>query len=382
MYAWVRETQGPLAGFICGWFYWACNLPFFSGILAFAVSLLGRVVGGEWGTWLQAPEGTMIASSALVVAVALMHSAGIGVGKWVPLIGACISVAIVAFIIVGGFYVGGRDGSATDFAHASYLPRIDANAAILWSTMIFAYGGAEGIPLMRSQAKGGVRSIKIAVSLVGCALILVYATGTTAMLTVLPQERLSRLAGLPDALGALLQKVEAPGLLPFVLLSFSVSSLGGLSSWFGVAARLPFAAGLSHALPPAFAKLSPRTGAPVNAIWLQTAFVIMFLALSEAGSSVAAAYDFLVAMSTLSFSLPYLFMFVAWRKIADRPSARAGAVVGLVVTTSAILGSMVPSPDASAPIAATAKLLFATLVMTVSGAALYYAGTRRALAAA
>ncbi len=382
IYAWARETQGPLPGFLCGWFYWACNLPFFSGLLVFAVTLLGRVAGGGIGAWMVTPGGTMIASSVLLIAIALMHSAGIGVGKWMPLIGASITIGLFALIILGGFYLASRDGSATDFAHAQYLPKLNANAAILWSTMIFAYGGAEGIALMRSQAKGGVRSIKIAVILIGIALILGYATGTSAMLMVLPQAHISRLGGLPDALGVLLQKLAVPHLLPVILFGFSLSILGALSSWFGASARLPFAAGLSHALPPAFAKLSPRTGAPVNAIWIQTALVIMVLALSQSGSNVAGAYDFMIAMGTLSYSLPYLFMFVAWSKIAAGPGGRFGAAVGFVVTTSAVLGSIVPSPDAAAPVESVVKLLFATAVMTVSGAALYYAGVRRSLAVA
>jgi amino acid transporter len=382
IYAWVRETQGPLAGFVCGWFYWACNLPFFAGLLVFAVTLLGRVVGGEAGAWLVTPMGTMIASSALIVGIALMHSAGIGVGKWVPLIGAVMTIGLFALIILGGLYLAAHNGSATDFARSQYLPKLDANAAILWSTMIFAYGGAEGIALMRSQARGGVRSIKIAVILIGVALILSYGIGTTAMLMVLPQAHISRLGGLPDALGVLLQKLAVAGLLPAILLGFSLATLGGLSSWFGAAARLPFAAGLSHALPPAFAKLSPRTGAPINAIWMQTALVIVVLVLGESGSSVAGAYDFMIAMGVVSNSLPYLFMFVAWRKIAAGPGAKFGATVGFIVATSAILGSLVPSPDAAAAVASVVKLLFATMVMTLSGVGLYYAGVRRSLATA
>ena len=48
----------------------------------------------------------------------------------------------------------------------------------------------------------------------------------------------------------------------------------------------------------------------------------------------------------------------------------------------AVLGSLVPSPDESNPITSILKILFATAVMTVSGAVLYYAGARRADAAA
>jgi amino acid transporter len=382
IYAWARETQGPLPGFLCGWFYWACNLPFFSGLLVFAVSLLGRVAGGELGAWLVTPGGTVLVSSALIVGIGLMHSAGIGVGKLVPLLGAGFTIAIAVLVVVGGFYLSGRDGSATDFARGPYLPRLDGNAAILWSTMIFAYGGAEGIALMRSQAKGGARAVKTAVIIVGATLALGYAVGTSAMLMVLPQAHISRLGGLADALAVLVDKLAVPGLLPAILLGFALTCVGAISSWFGATARLPFAAGLSHALPPAFAKLSPKTGAPVNAIWLQTVLVVMFLALGQAGASVAGAYDFMIAMGTLSFALPYLFMFVAWRKIAGGPAARFGAAVGFVVTTSAILGSLVPSPDAAAPVAAVVKLLFATAVMTLTGAGLYYAGVRRSLAVA
>lgn len=101
IYAWARETQGPLPGFLCGWFCWACNLPFFSGLLVFAVTLLGRVAGGGIGAWMVTPGGTMISSSVLLIAIALMHSAGIGVGKWMPLIGASITIGLFALIILG-----------------------------------------------------------------------------------------------------------------------------------------------------------------------------------------------------------------------------------------------------------------------------------------
>ncbi|MEO7380662.1 MAG: APC family permease [Paracoccaceae bacterium] len=379
IYAWSRETQGPLAGFLCGWFYWASFLPFFAGLLVFAVNLLGRTIGGEFGGWLVTPPGIMFASSVLICAIAAMHAGGIGVGKWMPLIGATTTIALLALIIVGGFYLTGREGSATDFGHAQYMPELNANAAILWATMIFAYGGAEGIALMSSQAKRGVRTITVAVVIIGIGLMLAYATGTAAMLTVLPSDRISRLGGLPEALEVLLQKLKIASLVPVILLGLSLAILGGLSSWFGAAARLPFAAGLSHALPPAFGRLSPKTGAPVNAIWMQAVLVIGLLVLSQAGSSVAGAYDFMIAMATLSAALPYLFMFVAWWKIADATVAKLGAAVGFAITMSAVLGSVVPSPDASSPLSSILKLLIATLVMTASGAGLYYAGTRRAL---
>lgn len=50
IYAWTRETQGPFAGFLCGWLYWACNLPYFASLLFFIVNLFGRaLVATGWG---------------------------------------------------------------------------------------------------------------------------------------------------------------------------------------------------------------------------------------------------------------------------------------------------------------------------------------------
>ena len=52
-------------------------------------------------------------------------------------------------------------------------------------------------------------------------------------------------------------------------------------------------------------------------------------------------------------------------------SGRIIAIVGLLVTVSAILGSMVPSPDAADPMGTFIKLIVASLVMIGIGAAIY-----------
>src|SRR5665213_2148461 len=45
IYAWTRATLGPFAGFLTGWLYWTCNLPFFSGLLYFIVTVLAEAAG-------------------------------------------------------------------------------------------------------------------------------------------------------------------------------------------------------------------------------------------------------------------------------------------------------------------------------------------------
>ena len=74
------------------------------------------------------------------------------------------------------------------------------------------------------------------------------------------------------------------------------------------------AAGLSAAdldafLPKAFARRNARTGAPVVALLVQGVATAAIIVLGQGGANLKAAYDFLVAMSVLSYTLPFLILF-------------------------------------------------------------------------
>src|SRR4029079_12533238 len=102
------------------------------------------------------------------------------------------------------------------------------------------------------------------------------------------------------------------------------------------------------------------TGAPVAPMILQTALVILLVVISQAGASARAAYDFIVAMTVLSVTLPFLFLFAAFIKAQSTPApagvwtspggpkaARLIGWIGFIVTASAILCTLAPSPDAA-----------------------------------
>ncbi len=393
IYAWTRQTQGGFAGFMCGWLYWFSTLPFFVSLLIFIDSLFGRAISGVpgcagLGAWMTQPLGTFVVSAAMVTIVALLHTRGLGVGRWIPIAGTTATLLIYGLLIGAGAWLVFHGGAVTDFKKASYVPTFDSNGAILWATMVFAYGGAEGAALLRNEIKGGVKTLTRALLLVGILLAVAYALGTSALLALLPQDLVSRLGGLPDAIQAALQKLGVTGAILWLLLILGFSQLGGLSAWFGVNARLPFAAGLDHVLPAWLAKSDAKTGAPVASIWLQVGIVVALLAFSQAGATVAAAYDFANAMSTLSYTLPYVFLFIAyWKAQSAGPVAegltgpklaRLIAAVGLITALTAILCSLVPSPDAKDPVEATIKLGIATAVLLLMGATIYVLGQRKA----
>ncbi len=126
------------------------------------------------------------------------------------------------------------------------------------------------------------------------------------------------------------------------------------------------------------------------AILLQTGLTFVMVLLSQAGSSVAGAYDRLVDMSVLGSTVPYLFMFWVQIKGADLPKvpglwvppggARTTRVLGwlgMAASAVAILCTLVPSSDDPHPLWAVAKIVLSTLVVAVVGLALYWLAKRK-----
>ena len=389
VYAWTADTFGPFWGFLAGWIYWACNLPFFAGLLVFIVNLLAMALG-PWGRpILGHPALFMALTAGFAMGIGLLHYRGLGAGKWISNLGGASNLILLVLLVLCAWGVWRAQGSATEFRHpAAYAPPLTADTAILWATTVFAVGGAEALAFLRNDVRGGMRTIFAVLACVAMVQLVFYGVGTGAMLVILSPAAATRLSGLPDALVLALRELGLAPLAPAVLGAAFLCILGSYSSWFGVAARLPFAAGIDAYLPPVFGRRDPKTGAPVAAVLVQTVIVVVLVLLSQAGASLKAAYDFLVAMSVLSYTLPFLFLFAVFLKVARRPAdtgvwrAPGGETgrlavgwLGLAVTLSAVACTLVPSPDAKNPVGEVAKLVIASAVLLGSGS-LFYAARR------
>jgi amino acid transporter len=386
IYLWARDGIGPLAGFICGWLYWISLMPFFASILYFLAGLAIAAIGGDQKDTLLYIS-ISVAISLLVTAIQI---AGLKYGKWPPNIGAVGGWIVVLIIVTMGAVLGAKGKGATDFLNASYVAPLNFDTAILWGTIVFAYSGMETAGMLRNEIEGGIRTIVRVLMIVGVGSLFVYIAGTSAFLVILPQSALTRLGGFADALLTGLAHVGLGRYAPVVIGLFALSMLGSFTAWFGVGARLPFAAGIDSYLPPLFARRNPKTGAPAPAILLQAALTIGVVILGQAGSSAASAYDFLVATAVLGATIPYLFMFWAHIKSASLPPV-AGAWappggrrttliagwLGMASCTVAIACTMAPNPTDPHPLAAFIKVVVAAVAMIGVGLLIYWNAARR-----
>jgi amino acid transporter len=167
--------------------------------------------------------------------------------------------------------------------------------------------------------------------------------------------------------------------------------VGGFGLWFGVGARVPFAAGIDSYLPKSFARLDPRTGAPTVALWTQATVIALFVVIGQAGTTVKGAYSVLVSLMVLATMLPFLSLFASAIKLASAapvpgeariPGGRftviAMGLLGLATTLGAIVLALVPAPGETNPLLALLKVAGTTVVLLGVGVAIYLAGSRSA----
>ena len=386
LYGWARGGFGPLAGFVCGWFYWLSLLPYFAGIIYFLSGMVLSATGVDTHN-----TALYLSTSVLITCLATgLQLLGLRFAKWLPNIGASGSWLIFLLIVFAAGVLMWRGTSATNFAAASYLPRFNFDTAILWGTMVFALGGSETVAFLRDDIQGGMRTIRKVLTALGIAMVTIYMLGTAAMLVILPQADLTRLSGLTDALHAAFSRVGFSSLALLAIAGLALSQFGGLTAWFGIGARLPVEAGIDSFLPPVFAERNARTGAPVAAILLQGGFTLVMVILSQAGESAAAAYDFLIAMSVLTSTIPYVFVFAvylshkrwpeilhAWQPPGGAQTSHVLGFVGMAATLIAIGCTLVPSNTDLQPLATFLKIVISTSAMLAAGLFLYWLGHRR-----
>jgi amino acid transporter len=174
----------------------------------------------------------------------------------------------------------------------------------------------------------------------------------------------------------------------------TVSCFGSVGAWLGEVARLPFVAGLDRFLPESFGRMHPRWGSPVVALLAQAAIAAVFILLGQGGTSVKGAYNVLVSTTVVITLVPFAYIFASAIKLHGTDDAQAiripggsvtvriAASIGLLNKIVSIVLAVFPADDEPNKALAVVKVLGLTLLMIVSGVAVYLRGARRITRAA
>ena len=389
-YVWSKRAFGDFAGFMTGWHYWTCNLPYFPGLFYFTAASALFIGGASWQGLTDSPAYYIAFSLAGLAVAVTLNVRGLGVGKWLHNVGA-VGLWVPALFLMGlaalSWY---RFGSATAFTAESLVPSTRLKDIIFWSTIAFSLSGLESASMMGDEIRDPRRNIPRALLIGGSLIVLLYILSTVAMLVALPQAKILHLQGFMLSIRETADRVGLAGLTSVTALLITLGGLGQAGAWFAAGGRLPFVAGIDRFLPPAFGRVHPRYGSPHVSLLVQAAIAALFIFLGQAGTTVKGAYDVLVSMSIIGYFIPYLFMFASMIKLQSepagpgvmrvpggRPAATLLAVTGFCVTAAAIGLALIPAEDEPNKALAVTKVAGLTAVLFLTGTAVYVSGRRR-----
>jgi glutamate:GABA antiporter len=371
LYIWAKQAFGDWHGFLCAWLYFISNVCYFPTLLLSGVAMASYMFGQ---TGIQYSEDARYAIPATLGALWLtfiLNLVGLRIGKWAGVLGAASAYSLAALLISFGLMAAFHGGAAT---HFHLLPELSFNSLNFWSQIAFAMVGLEVASILGGEIYDPKKVIPRAawISGIGCAGF--YMAGTAAMLALMAPQQISTLTGLAQAGQVAGARFGASWLSPCFALLITVSVVGNLTAFVAGNTRLPFALGLDHYLPPAFAKLHPRWHTPYVSILAQGVLSSALLLLFQLGETLRAAYQILVDLTVIATFLPFVYIFASGFKFGQR---WAGMLGGLI-TVLAIILSAVPPPGVASVWIFELKVVGGTILLALAALPIYVQGRARA----
>ena len=360
MYIWTRKAFGDGHAFLCSWLYFISTILYIPGLLLAGVTM-GAYVFGAQGASVADQRNYALSTTLLILwLLVAANLLGLNVARWILIAGGTSTFLLAAIIGVLAVAAGLHGGSATHFA---LVPRASFDTLNLWSQFAIALTGLELAPIMSGELCNARRDIPRAAWFSAAACALFYIGGTTALLVLSTPDAISPMNGLAQAGAAASARLEHPSISVFFSGLISLAVGGQVCTYLAGNTRLPYAIGLDHYLPDAFARLHPRWHTPWVSLLVQALAATAFLIMAQLGDSMRAAYQILVDTMLITTLIPFLYIFGSGLRFAGR----AASLSGLLVTLLALVLSIVPPPEAASPAVFELKVIGGTVLFVLAG---------------
>jgi amino acid transporter len=307
----------------------------------------------------------LVATSLAAIWTALFTNLiGLRIGKWTENLGAASSWVLGVLLVIVASLVWKKRGFAAPF---HLLPEWNWDTMSFLATIAYAMTGFEMVGLMGGEIRDPRRVMRRVAFISSLFATLFYAGTTISLLVLLRPENISELNGLAQAGGEAGRALGIAWLSPAIALLVLATAIGQFGGLGSSVSRMPFAAGVDHLLPAAFAKIHPRWATPYISILTFGGLASVLLIASQFGDTLRGAYQTLVSLMVIAGFLPYVYMFGSAWKTGNRFSALSGWSITLL----AIFASLVPTAEVHNVWLFELKLAAGTLGVVVSAWLIY-----------
>ncbi len=393
LYVWSKEAFGDFHGFVAGWTYWIYTLFYFPGLLMASAAMIAYIGGSSTAHLAQDRTFLMVGSVSLLFVAVALNIIGLNIGKWLQNAGG-VATYVPLLILVGmGAYLWHANGPQTHFTLSNMLPVWNFGTVNFWPQIAFAFAGFELCSAMSEEVRDPQKTFPRAIFSSGILIALIYIAGTIAVLGMLPAEAVDPKSGVLQALtsGSAILKIGLLGVVAAILIT--IGNAGGVGSTVAGVARVPFVVGIDRYLPAAFGRIHPKWKTPWVSILVQALISCAILLLAQLKANPDDAYQGLVDAGTILYFVPFVYMYGAAIRLADRkdrgaspnqmlvPGGKLGVWVtgslGLIVVLGGIALSLIPPAEATNKWIFEAKLIGGTAFALVFGLVLYMRGARQ-----
>ena len=364
LYLWTRADFGPWHGFLSFWVYWMAIAIWFPSAAMFYMSVAAYTLGPSYAHLADSRVYVVTASLAAIWIALGSNLVGLRIGKWTENVGGASVWVLGALLAGAAALVWMKRGAATPM---DIVPKWDWGTVSFWATIAYAMSGLELLGLMGGETRDPERTLPRAGWIASAFATVFYASTTVALLTLLRPEKISELTGLAQGGEKAAEVLGAAWLTPLIAVLALASAIGQFGGFGTAVSRLPFAAGVDHLLPAAFAKVHPRWGTPHISILALGLVASSLLLAIQLGDTMRAAYQTLVSLMVIVGFLPYLYIFgSAWKA-----GKRLSAISGWAITLLAILCSIAPTAEIKSVWLFEAKLGGGTVAVVASAWLVY-----------
>jgi amino acid transporter len=236
-----------------------------------------------------------------------------------------------------------------------------------------ALGGFEYVAIHAGECRNPERTIARSVALASPVIGLMFILGTSAVLALVPIDRIDLIAPIPQVLAEGFRSFGPAGAVAtLTIVALLCIRVAQASVLFAGNTRLPMVAGWDGLLPPWFTRMHDRYQTPVNSIVFVGAVTLGFSVLGLIGVGKQEAFQLLWNASGIFYGLTYLVMFALPMSDGRAPGwLKIAALSGFLSTLLFVAISILPIVQVESRLAFAAKISGVIVIANAIGAGIY-----------
>ncbi|HKP87822.1 MAG TPA: APC family permease [Blastocatellia bacterium] len=390
LYQWAKLGFNEFMGFIVAWNLWLFVILNTSEIGLQAATSLSYALGPR-AAWMAGSKWFIaLLSAAIIGALVVVATLGLGVGKWVHKAGAVMMLIIFATLLILPILNLARGQISEYRPLATAMPTFSLFSLNILGKLGFgALGGFEYVAIHAGECRDPVRAISRSVLVAAPVIALMFILGTSSVLALIPPDDIDLIGPIPQVLSVGFRAIGTISyIVPVTIMAFLWIRIAQSSVQFTGNTRLPMVAGWDHLLPEWFTRMHSKYKTPVNSILFVGAMTLVIGLVGMIGVGQQEAFQLLWNASGVFYALTYLVMFAipifGLKKAAARLPVwlKVAALSGFLMTLLYVGLSVFPIVQVESRLAFAMKITTIIVAANVIGAGVFLiAGRKRGNAA-